>query len=250
MKPKIAPVKNIMALRNAFAAVDHPEAPEKIVLVYGEAGLGKTTAVGRLMCLTNAIVVRADQTWSVHSMLKSIMREMGEAPLRSKTDMADAIVDHMKSQGRPLIIDEIDAFTDPQSRCADGYAMLEVLRAIHDKARRPIVLVGMSGVEKYIAARKQLARRIQRDVRFLSADLEDTRIVADARCEVGIADDLLEKLHEQSRGNMGLIVVGMSDIENFGKTNRIKEVALEHWGERSFSFAVDAWRRNGRRGED
>jgi len=243
MKPKIAPVKNIVNLREAFSAVDQPDSPENMVLVHGDAGLGKTTAIAWLMCRTNAIVVRADQTWSVHAMLKAIMREMGEAPLRSKSDMADAIVDHMKSQGRPLIVDEIDACTDPQSRCDDGYAMLEVLRSLHDKARRPVILVGMTGVEKYIAARKQLARRIQQGVRFAPADLEDTRIVAEARCDVAIADDLLQKLHADTRGNMGLIVVGMSDVEQFGRTNKLKQVTLEHWGERSFSFAVDAWKR-------
>lgn len=249
MKPKIALVKNIQSLRDAFAAVDQPDSPEKIVLVHGDAGLGKTTAIAWLIGRIDPIMVRADQTWSVHAMLKKIMQEMGEAPLRSKLDMRDAIIDHMKGNNRALVVDELDALTDPQSRCADGYAMLEVLRAIHDEAKKPIVLVGMTGVDKYVAARKQLARRIQQAVKFRPADLEDTRTVVHARCEVEIADDLLELLHAESSGNMGLIVVGMADIEQFGRTNRLKIVALEHWGERSFSFAADAWKRGGRRGE-
>jgi DNA transposition AAA+ family ATPase len=237
MKPKIALVKNIIALLAAYEALEGSEddAP-RMGLIEGRTGEGKTTAVGYLMDQTNAMMVRASTTWTKYTMLSAIMAEIGEAPLRRTADMEKAIIDHIEAGNRPLIIDEVDAFTDPAIRGDDGYAMLEILRTIHDQSGKPVILVGMSGIGKRIAARKQIMRRISQWVMFKPTDLADARAVAEAKCEVEVDDDLLQKALAASSGGIGLLVLALSKIERFGRNNKFKRVGMDQWGNRAFNL--------------
>lgn len=208
-----------------------------MALVEGRTGEGKTTAVGKLMDQTNAITVRASTTWTKYTMLAAIMDEIGQDPLRRAADMEKAIIEFLEKENRPLIIDEVDAFTDPAIRGDDGYAMLEILRTIHDQSDCPVMLVGMSGIGKRIAARKQIMRRIAQHIKFKPADMADARAVVEAKCEVEVEDDLLAKLVNDAAGGIGLIVLGLSKIERFGKNSKLKRVSLDQWGARPFSLS-------------
>lgn len=60
MKSKVALVKNIQALQDAYTSVENAElGAERIVLLHGATGTGKSTAVIHLMNRTNAIYVEA-----------------------------------------------------------------------------------------------------------------------------------------------------------------------------------------------
>lgn len=237
MRYKIAHVKNIARLVSAYddlenAAVGVP----RMGLVYGFTGAGKTTAVTWLMTKTNAIVVKASPTWSLHSMLSKIMVEIGIDPMRRAADMEDVIIQTMQRDSRPLFVDEADAFTDPAVRGDRSYAILETLRSIHDLSRMPVLLIGMDGIERRLASRHQLMRRIHQWVKFERADFEDAPILADAVCEVHVDDDLLDKLLEASGGSVGLMMVGLSRIERAAKSSDRKTIGLGIWGDRPFSL--------------
>ena len=44
---------------------------------------------------------------------------------------------------------------------------------------------------------------------------------------MGVAIDLLGRLHKAARANVGRIVLGLSKIEQFGKTNGFETVTLK-----------------------
>lgn len=240
MKYKIAPVKNIARLRDAYQALeDSPTGVPRMGLIYGATGAGKTTAVTWLMNRTDAIVVKASPTWSLHSMLSKIMIEIGFAPTTRSADMEETIVEKMQKDSRPLFVDEADSFTDPQVRGDRSYAILETLRSIHDLSQMPVMLIGMTGIEHRLASRHQLMRRISQWVKFDAADLADARVLADTVCEVRVEDDLLQKLLESSKGGIGLMMVGLSRIERAAKGNGIDVIGLDVWGDRPFNLRGD-----------
>lgn len=227
MKNRLAPVKNVAALQAAYESLANrdPGVPG-MGLVHGQTGAGKTTAITWLMNRTNAIYVRAAATWTPSSMLGKVMNELGsEALARGASAMVDHITNAMSVDQRPLFVDEADYLIH-------NLKMLETLRDIHDISGMPVLLVGMAGIEKRLSSRKQLLGRISQWVEFLPCDRDDAATLARTVCEVGIEPDLLDTLHEESRGSMRLMVVGLSRIESLAKAQGLPSVSHAQWGGR------------------
>ena len=231
MRHKMAIVKNIVALESAYEALaQRGNGVEGMGLVSGDAGFGKTTAITWLRHKTNAVHVRALATWTQRSMLASIMRELGVEPLYRAADMVQEIVRLLVTGDRGLYVDELDYLVGR----SELNALLDSLRDIHDLSKSPVILIGMAGIQRKIANRLQLARRITQFVEFMPADREDARVLTDTVCEVEIEDDLLAALHTDAAGNIGLIANGLAKIEGVAKGNSWKKVDRERWGNRAF----------------
>jgi len=227
MKNRLAPVKNVAALQAAYEALEcrDPGVPG-MGLVHGETGAGKTTAVTWLMNRTNAIYVRAAATWTPSAMLGKIMNELGsEALARGASAMVDFITNAMAQDQRPLFVDEADYLLT-------NLKMLETLRDIHDISGMPVLLIGMKGIEKRLAARKQLLGRISQWVEFLACDREDAATLARTVCEVEVSPELMDTVHNEARGSMRSMVVGLSRIESFAKAQGLASIDSAQWGNR------------------
>lgn len=228
MKHEMAIVKNVVRLRDAFDTLTNRNSGiPGMGLIHGATGYGKTTAVAWLVNQVNGVYVRAGANWTPSAMLGAILRELGASRLSTgAAAMVDYIVEQLAQAGRPLFVDEADYLFSYNAR------MLETLRDIHDTSGSPVVMIGMEGIERKLVHRKQLARRISQWVEFLPADLDDARVVAETVCEVQLTDDLLEHVHTETKGSVGLMVVGMARIESLAKTNGWKKVDVEKWGNR------------------
>jgi len=227
MRTKMAIVKNVVNLQTAYASLSNRDhGIPGMGLVYGFTGAGKTTSIAWLINQVNGVYVRANATWTPTSMLGSIMTELGAAPLHhGGARMVAYIVEKLALDNRPLFVDEADYLLQ-------NTKMIETLRDIHDISGSPVVLIGMEGIERKLVHRLQLARRVSQWVEFLPADLEDARTFATTVCEVEIADDLLRHLHDETKGSMGLMAVGLSRIETLAKTNGWRTVDVKQWGGR------------------
>jgi hypothetical protein len=228
MRNKLAPVKNVAALQAAFEtlATRDPGIPG-MGLVHGFTGAGKTTAISWLVNRTRGVYARAFGTWTPHSMLGSIMHELGAEPLQRSANMIKYIADELAAQNRPLFVDEANYI-------ASDTKMLDTLRDIHDVSNAPVILIGHEGTEKRLVHRAQLARRISQWVEFKPLDLDDAAVLASTVCEVSIATDLLEELHSHAKGSIGLMTVGLSRIEALAKAQSWKTVDGSTWNGRQF----------------
>lgn len=227
MRNKLAVTKNVGALQLAFEslAIRGTGIPG-MGLVYGYTGAGKTTAVTWLINKTRGVFVRATATWTSSAMLGRIMVELGAEPLsRGSAAMVDHIVRTLAREQRPLFVDEADYL-------ARDVKMLETLRDIHDLSGQPVILIGMEGIERRLVHRQQLARRISQWVEFAPSDLDDARTIADTVCEVYIEQDLLEAVHAEAKGSVGLMVVGLARIEAYAKGNGLEAMGGDRWGGR------------------
>ena len=234
MKIAIAPVKNIALLLELGEALTSQAANlPGIAVVHGPSGVGKSTGLTWL-CTTklNACYVRAMKVWSPSSMLQAIARELDVEPSVKLAVTIDRIVAALSASGRPLIVDEADYVVDKG-------VLLDTLRDLHDLSTMPLIMVGMATFVRKLRTpvdQRQFAGRVSLEVEFKPLDLADMKILTRHVCEVEIADDLLQLVHERSEGVTRLAVVGLSRIETFGKEVGLKQVTRAHWGDRALNL--------------
>jgi hypothetical protein len=229
--------KNLVRLDAAYEALAGraPGVPG-MGLVYGFTGAGKTTGLAWLVNRARGVYLRAAACWTPHALLGALMVELGAAPLARSAAMLAYTAQELASSQRPLVVDEADYLVrDPR--------MLDTLRDLHDLSGAPVVLCGMEGLERQLVHRPLLARRITQWVPFGPADREDARVLADTVCDVGVADDLLDKLHDVAKGSIGLMTVGLARIEAFGRAHGLAEVDAARWGGQAFFLGGPARRR-------
>lgn len=119
-----------------------------IVLIYGPAGCGKSTALKYYAQHNNgALYVEADVTTnSPRCILKLILAAMGEETKGSTADMMQTIISKLADTNRLLIIDEAQHLTEKS---------FDAVRAINDKARIGIVYTGNPSILKRMYGRQE-----------------------------------------------------------------------------------------------
>ncbi|MBI4928162.1 MAG: ATP-binding protein [Anaerolineae bacterium] len=230
MKDEMAMTKNV---RRFLAAVrelnDRPMGVEGMAILWGEPGEGKSTTVAFACNTLDGIFLRANTCWTPTSMLAALMVELGQPAANRRTPMVEAAVKCLAARPRPIFIDEADYLF----RQAD---MLDVMRDIYDVTGSPVVLIGMEEFARKVQAKGKFARRITQWVEFSGIDQDDARTLADALCDVKLADDLLEHVHHAARKNIGRMVTGLARIEQFGRLNAMETVTKKAWANRALFY--------------
>lgn len=226
MKNKIVPVGNVLRATEACRALlARAAGMPGMGLVYGQSGLGKTTAVAWLATRENGVYVRARATSTPTSLLDTIGKELNLA-LKQRVDLkVDAIVEKLAITGRPLFIDEADYVVgkDGENRLAN------TVRDLHDLATVPVVLIGMAGIDRRIALSPQLAGRMAQWVEFKHCTDADAQKLADELCEVAVAGDLVRALSERAGGSVRNVTVGLAKIEQQARKRGLAQIALADW---------------------
>jgi hypothetical protein len=134
MRSTVATTENVQQLSGAFRALwETPQGVEKICLVYGESGLGKTTATNYLSLKNNGVFLRATPLWTPNVMLRRMTVEVGREPKNRNQDMLDGLQESLTLHRRPIFIDEADAIFQTN---APG-RLLETLRSVSSNRPAP-----------------------------------------------------------------------------------------------------------------
>lgn len=224
LKKSIAKTKNLSNLIEAFAFLQSEE-DEQMLCTIGVAGTGKTTGAKYLAKHFNCAFVTARPKLSIFKLTQLILADALdlplEAPICNSTGVGlDRIVRHLRVNEKALIVDEVD-WLSPTA--------IEVLRSIHDEAQVPVCLFGMPGAHGKLSKHQQLWSRIH-FLQFQPLDFPDTKLLADARCDVGIDRDLLSKIYEQSKGNVRLMKRMFAYVEQYAKAMGWEFCSLREWG--------------------
>ena len=103
-------------------------------LLYGAAGMGKTTALRRYAELhPNAILLEVTPTYTPAVVLKTIAKKLGVAVSGSLNDLNEAILSRLSGSGRIIMVDEAENLSTRS---------LEVLRRLQDLAGIGLLLAG------------------------------------------------------------------------------------------------------------
>ncbi|MCK4783671.1 MAG: ATP-binding protein [Desulfobacteraceae bacterium] len=231
MKNKTAITKNVKKLLVAAGSLqDRSENVEGMSLVSGNAGTGKSWASTFAAIKVEGCFVRAKSIWRPVSMLADISSELGGEPTNRTQPMFNFIIGKLMETGRALFIDEADYMKD------DKFGLLDLVRDIYDSSRAPVFLIGEENLKNNLSKNARFIRRITQEVDFTAIDMEDARTVTNTVCEVTVADDLLERLHGEAKGEIGLIANGLDAIESWAKTNGKDGADSAIWANRKLFF--------------
>lgn len=237
VKRKLAPIKNIDRINTAYGNL----ADGGMGLVYGHPGYGKTWGSCAIYVREQGLLVTARPGWTQKALLKALLKEMGRTEFKGHTSNADlmelAVSELLRLQEsgqlKPIFVDEADHLFGDR-RC------FETLRVLHDEAQAIVMAIGMSGVpgevgiDAKVKRYPQFADRIAEWIEFAPLDQDDLRLVAQYCTEVTIADDLLQRLFEECKGNLRQARLGLARIERLAKTNRANAIDLKQWGSKEF----------------
>ena len=230
MRDEMAMTKNVKRFLAAVRELtDRPMGVEGMAILWGEPGEGKSTTVAFARNTLDGIYVRAGSGWTSIDLLCSLMVELGQPELRRRAPMVKATVQCLSDTPRPIFVDEADyLFEKP--------ATLDILRDIYDLTGSPVVLIGMEDFARKLQAKGKFARRITQWVEFSGIDEVDARTLADAVCQVQIADNLLGHVHTAARKNIGRMLTGLARIEQFAKLNALETVTRKEWADRALFY--------------
>ena len=206
-------VKKFVALMEEVKQL--PANIPKIVLVFGEYGLGKSETIKWWTFKNDCIYVRANQGMTSRWLLSEIAEELGEEAFWHIQDTFNLVEQKLKQNPKPLIIDEVDYLVTNN--------VIEILRDLHDRTGCPMILVGMVNIDKKLSRYPHLKDRIYKAFKFEPYEKQDIKQILSELSEIPITNDGLEYLatrHNQFRQIVKLI----NKIEKLAKTNELKEL--------------------------
>lgn len=229
MKKAFVQNSNYVRFVEAVKAVEQRGAREaSFLLVTGRPGLGKSETVDRFAMDTDAIYLRAKETWTRRGLLVEMADCLKVPTVGNNQEVQARIIGNIAARQTPIVIDEAD-FTVRSSA-----SILECVRDISDLTEVLVVLVGMeteqghSPLESRIARYPQISSRVAQVVRFRPLSEQDVKLTALQLAEVRVGDDLVAELHRQSEGRMRLVINGLATIERLAKANGLDQVHAEH----------------------
>lgn len=229
MKKAFVQNSNYVRFVEAVRAVEQRGAREaSFLLVTGKPGLGKSETVDRFAMDTNAIYLRAKETWTKRGLLAEMADTLRLSNSGRNQEVQARIIGHVASRGTPIVIDEAD-FT-----LRSTASILECVRDISDLTEVLVVLVGMEATEGHsplegrIARYPQISSRVAQVVRFRPLTEQDVKLTALQLAEVSIGDDAVAQLYRQSEGVTRLVMNGLATIERLARANGLSHVSAEH----------------------
>jgi DNA transposition AAA+ family ATPase len=214
MKDLFINTKNVRKFENGVKAANHKLiGVERMVLVTGEAGLGKTKAAIHHCAQNGAILVRTLELMRGPWLLRAVVKELGAEPKRQISDVFDQIIDLQKDKMRTIVFDEVDRF-------ADKTEILETIRDIHDVCHCPIVFIGEELVDKKLMKYRRLYRRFIEVVRFERMDLEDLRNMINQVADVKFEPAAISRLATETNGKISDVINVIHRAEGIARSGR------------------------------
>jgi len=194
---------------------------ERMALVFGEPGLGKTEAM-EWYCVQQgpdkAVAIRMDEIVTPRVFLQRLAVELGLKNLPYSTAaIFDMVITELRRQPRHIFVDEVDKL-DRNKR------LIETLRDIHDNAITPVILLGEEMADKKFARYPRLYDRFTEIVRFKPLGETDVRQVCAQLSPVKFTQDAVVYITQQSRGKMRPILAWIERGEELAEANGLKAI--------------------------
>ena len=229
----IAPLKNVAALQALVdELLERPDNNRRFGTFSGFSGYGKSLACSHVQNSRRTYCLEVASYWTKKKFAENLLKELGQIkPRGTFADMMDEAIERLADEPRPLLIDEADKLFDNR--------MIEVVRDIHDRTKLPIVLIGEENLPKKVAMIERVDGRVLGRVLAQPCDLADTRLLSRFKCPgVTLSDDLLERVHQETKGNAGQITISLHNLRRFAGHEGLKSLDLASYREGIFTGQV------------
>lgn len=223
MKKEFAITENVKKFAAAVKSIiDAPAGVDRMALVYGDPGLGKTeTALWWVNQFGNgAAFVRIIKLMSGRWMLSEIANELGESPAWKTQDLFKQITTALSGTDRVIILDEVDYL-------AHDARVLETVRDIHDQTNAPIVLIGMNEADRKLKRYRHLWRRFSEVVKFEPLGVHDIRNVFDQISEIEVDNSVIEYVHKSGELTVSMLYRWTQRFERIAKRNNAERITID-----------------------
>ena len=167
------------------------------VVIYGQAGLGKTQAV-KNYCEKNpaAILIEANPSFTALVLMRKLATAAKVSAMGSLNDLFESVSDRLRDSGRLIVVDEAENLP---------LRALEIIRRLHDDTGCGLVLSGMPRLVANLRGKHgelvQLYSRVSVALN-LGDSMPDDELEEIARAAMPEADDAtIAELVKQSNGN-------------------------------------------------
>lgn len=196
-----------------------------IVAFYGPSGWGKSCAASYCANKFRAVYVACKSSYTKKALLLAILKEMGIQPAKTIYDMVDQIAEQLMLSGRPLIIDEMDHIVEKNA--------VEIVRDIYESSGAAMLLIGEEQFPNKLRQWERFHNRVLDWQPAQPTEKGDARKLADLYCtEVKVADDLLERILDASRGAARRICVNLEKVRQEALAAGVDKIDLATWGKR------------------
>lgn len=224
MKDRIILTSNMQNFVSTVEAlVNKPDRMDRMGLIYGRWGLGKTTAL--LWYYTNTLCfrVRSMAAWgrSINMMIEDILKAYRvEAKGRLKIDIRE-LVRVAKKNMHPLFIDEAD-------RVVRKTILIETIRDIHDLARIPIILIGQENIIDTLQRKDlgQVFSRVSEIAEFRELTVQDIQRIALELCDLECGLKEAQFIRNVTLGDFRLVNAVLQKVENLCLFNKCGKITM------------------------
>lgn len=221
MKNEFVETENIKRFDACLSALERRGAQEACLMVVdGQPGLGKTTSLTRWAAQNDAVFLRAKKEWTPRWFLEELLKELNvndpaHAFQKRFNQAMEALLKRqsvMLAQRRTfsVVIDEAD-------HISRSGRIMETIRDFSDLGDIVFILVGMGKLRDNLTGLPQIASRVAQYVHFEPATIDDVRCFIKEICEVPVADDVVQFVHQVTRGFNREIKEAIANIERAGK---------------------------------
>lgn len=225
MKDKIVLTENMAGFAALVSAlINKPERMDRIGLVFGKWGLGKTTSLEWFYSNNFCFYARAMSAWSrsVNMMVEDLLHCYRVEPVgRLKKDIRE-LVRAAKKHKAPLFIDEAN-------RIVRKSMLIETIRDIHDLARVPIVLIGQEDIMNLLKRRDLMPvfSRITEIFEFKELTASDIQRVSKDLCDLGCSEKVASFIRTVCLGDFRLVNALLIKAEDICSYNKLSEITQQ-----------------------
>lgn len=209
-----------------YAAISHltsAEQAEKMCIVHGSPGLGKSEAVKELARILRGIYFYCAPGHTPRSLCLQILDSCQQMSLHNSTsELIDDLAKYLRSNKAPLFLDDCDNLTSKGT-------LLETVRAVHDLSGQPVIMVGMTGFLKKVSRHPQVLDR-SHIVEFTALTLQDIQSLSLALSDIRFDLALCQQILAASQGKHRLAVRAINYCNRWAISHHYDEIDLEKWG--------------------
>jgi len=219
MHHKFIFTKNVKKFASAAENINHKLiGMERMALVAGEPGLGKSETAQWYHAKNNAVYIRVMGLMTAPWLFRTIVKELGQEPEWRTEHVVNQLKKILSVRPRTLILDEVDRL--PKE-------VLEGLRDLHDIVHCPMIFIGEETAPEKFSRYPRLLDRFVEIVRFERLDQEDVKHIATEFSEVKFEPDAIERIAAESEGKFRRILTMIHKAERVAKVNQVKSIGAK-----------------------